>query len=121
MDGSYFPCLSRSENWCYDAVYFLRMHMVKSTSLLLGCITILLLRRLLLLLLLLLLLHPFNGLFSRTAWASRHQKGKPFWILLEQETMVGNGVSWTVLRTHFGYDLQFVTSAFKCISFFSAN
>ena len=30
-------------------------------------------------------LHPFNGLFSRTTWVSRHQKGKPFWILLEQE------------------------------------
>jgi len=40
---------------------------------------------LLLLLLLLLLIHPFNGLFSRTTWVSRHQKGKPFWILLEQE------------------------------------
>jgi len=38
-------------------------------------------------LLLLLLLHLFNGLFSRTTWASRHQKGKPFWILLEQEMM----------------------------------
>ena len=35
----------------------------------------------------LLLLHPFNGLFSRTTWVSRHQKGEPFWILLEQETM----------------------------------
>jgi len=35
----------------------------------------------------LLLLHPFNGLFSRTIWLSRHQKGKPFWILLEQEIM----------------------------------
>jgi len=23
------------------------------------------------------LLHPFNGLFSRTTWVSRHQKGKP--------------------------------------------
>ena len=32
-------------------------------------------------------LHPFNGLFSRTTWVSRHQKGKPFWILLEQEIM----------------------------------
>jgi len=31
---------------------------------------------------LLLLLHLFNGLFS---WVSWHQKGKPFWILLEQE------------------------------------
>jgi len=30
-------------------------------------------------------LHPFNGNFSRTTWVSRHQKGKPFWILLEQE------------------------------------
>ena len=31
--------------------------------------------------------HPFNGLFSRTTWVSQHQKGKPFWILLEQEMM----------------------------------
>ena len=38
-------------------------------------------------LLLLLLLHPFNGLFSRTTWVCQHQKGKPFWILLEQEMM----------------------------------
>jgi len=33
------------------------------------------------------LLHPFNGLFSRTTWVSRRQKGKPFWILLDQEMM----------------------------------
>jgi len=33
----------------------------------------------------LLLLHPFNGLISRTTWVSWHQKGKPFWILLEQQ------------------------------------
>ena len=39
-------------------------------------------------LLLLLLLHPFNGLSSRTTWVNWHQKGKPFWILLEQE-MIG--------------------------------
>jgi len=38
-------------------------------------------------LLLLLLLHPFNGVFSRTTWVSRHHKGKPFWILLEQVMM----------------------------------
>jgi len=37
--------------------------------------------------LLLLLLHPFNGLFSSSTWVSRHQKGKPFWILLQQEMM----------------------------------
>jgi len=42
---------------------------------------------LLLLTLLLLLLHPCNGLISRTIWVSLHQKGKPFWILLEQEMM----------------------------------
>jgi len=40
-----------------------------------------------LLLLLLLLLHLLNGLFYRTTWVSRHQKGKSFWILLEQEMM----------------------------------
>jgi len=33
------------------------------------------------------LLHPFNGLFSRTTWVSWHQKGKPFWILLQREMM----------------------------------
>jgi len=38
-------------------------------------------------------LHPFNGLFSRTTWVSRHQKGKPFWILPEQEMMGGSGIS----------------------------
>jgi len=53
------------------------------------------------------LLHPFNGLFSRTYWVRRHQKGKPFWILLEQEMM---GWQWhqldhmqitcTSLQTH---------------------
>ena len=37
--------------------------------------------------LLLLVLHPFNGLFPRTTWVSRHQKGKLFWILLEQDVM----------------------------------
>jgi len=38
--------------------------------------------------LLLLPLRLFNGIFSKTTWVSRHQKGKPFWILLEQEMMV---------------------------------
>jgi len=33
------------------------------------------------------MLHLFNGLFFRTSWVSQHQKGKPFWILLEQEMM----------------------------------
>jgi len=30
----------------------------------------------------------FNGLFSRTTWVSQHQKGKPFWILLDKQ-MIG--------------------------------
>jgi len=34
-----------------------------------------------------LLLHYIHltAFFSRTTWVSRHQKGKPFWILLEEE------------------------------------
>jgi len=44
-------------------------------------------------------LHPFNSLFSRTTWVSRHQKGKPFWILLEQEMMGGSGISWTICKS----------------------
>jgi len=40
------------------------------------------------LLLILLLFYPINSLLSRTTWVSQHQKGKPFWILLEQE-MIG--------------------------------
>jgi len=31
------------------------------------------------------LLHPFSSHFSRTTWVSWHQKGKPFWMLLEQK------------------------------------
>jgi len=39
-------------------------------------------------LVLLLYLHPFNGLFQdNPCWVSRHQKGKPFWILMKQEVM----------------------------------
>jgi len=47
----------------------------------------------------LLLLHPFNGLFSRTTWVNRYQKGKTSLILMRQE-MMGfwdvNGISWTI-------------------------
>jgi len=41
------------------------------------------------------LLHPFDSLFSRTTWLSWHQKGKTFWILLEQEMM---GSQWHQLH-----------------------
>jgi len=44
---------------------------------------------------LLLLLHLFNGLFPRTTWVRWHQKGKPLWILLEQEMM---GLQWHQLN-----------------------
>jgi len=42
--------------------------------------------------------HQFNGPFSGTIRVSRYQKGKPIWILLEQETVSGNGISWTICR-----------------------
>jgi len=38
------------------------------------------------------LLHPFNGLFSST------RKEEPFWILMKQEMMGGNGNSWTIFK-----------------------
>jgi len=38
-------------------------------------------------------LHPFSGLFFRTTWIHRHQKGRPFWILLKQEKMGGSDIS----------------------------
>ena len=38
--------------------------------------------------------HPFNGPLSGTTRVSRHQNGKPIWILLKQETVSGSGISW---------------------------
>jgi len=34
-----------------------------------------------------LLYYYYLTAFFRTTWVNRHQKGKPFWILLEQEMM----------------------------------
>ena len=34
-----------------------------------------------------------------TTWVSRHQKGKPFWILLKQEMTGGSGISWTICKS----------------------
>ena len=42
---------------------------------------------------------PFNGLFSRTTWVSRYQKGKPIWILLQQETVSSSGISWAICKS----------------------
>ena len=47
----------------------------------------------------LLQLQPFNGLFSRTTWVSRYQKVKPIWILLEQKTVSGSGISWAICKS----------------------
>jgi len=41
----------------------------------------------------------FSGLFSRTTWVSRHQRGKPLWILMKQEMIGGNGISWTICKS----------------------
>ena len=54
--------------------------------------------------------HTFNGLFSRTTWVSRHQKGKPFWILLKQEMMDSSGISWTICKSFAPHSRQTTTS-----------
>jgi len=43
--------------------------------------------------------HPFNGPFSGTTQVGRYQKGKPIWILLEQETVSGSGISWATCKS----------------------
>jgi len=47
------------------------------------------------------ILHPFNGLFSRTTWVSRYQKGKTSLDLNEaRDDGVWNGsaISWTICK-----------------------
>jgi len=49
----------------------------------------------------LLLLHPFNGLFSRTTWVSRYQKGKTSLDLKDTRNDVVLGcssISWTICK-----------------------
>ena len=41
----------------------------------------------------------FNGPFSGTTQVSRYQKGKPIWILLNQETVSGSGISWALCKS----------------------
>ena len=40
--------------------------------------------------------HRFNGPLSGTTQVSRYQKVKPIWILLKQETVSGNSISWDI-------------------------
>jgi len=41
----------------------------------------------------------FNRLFSRTAWVSWHQKGKPFCILMKEEMMGWQWHCWTICKS----------------------
>jgi len=43
--------------------------------------------------------HSFNGPFKGTTRVNQYQKGKPIWILLEQETVSGSGISWAVCKS----------------------
>ena len=43
--------------------------------------------------------HTFNGPFSGTTRVSWYQKVKPIWILLEQETVSGSGISWAICKS----------------------
>ena len=49
-----------------------------------------------------LLIHPFNGLFSRTTWVSRYQKGKTSLDLNDARDdggfCDGSGISWTIYK-----------------------
>jgi len=46
-------------------------------------------------------LHPFNGVFSRTTWVRRYQKGKTSLDLNEARDVGvwdGSGISWTIRK-----------------------
>ena len=43
--------------------------------------------------------HTFNGPLSGTTQVSWYQKVKPIWILLEQETVSGSGISWAICKS----------------------
>ena len=47
------------------------------------------------------LLHPFNGLFCRTTWVSRYQKGKTFLDFNEarDDGVAVSGIDWTVRKS----------------------
>jgi len=42
---------------------------------------------------------PFNGPFTRTSWVSRYQKGKTNLILVKQEMVSVNGISWAICNS----------------------
>jgi len=59
-----------------------------------------------------LLLHPFNGLFSRTTWISRYQKGNTSLDLNEarDDGLLGcSGISWTICKQSAPHSRQITT------------
>jgi len=55
-----------------------------------------------------------------TTWVSRHQKGKPFWILLKQEMMGGSGISWTRCKS-FAPQTKQITTPVPITHFFTGQ
>ena len=56
-------------------------------------------------------LHPFNGLFSRTTWVSRYQKGKTSLDLNKlRDDGDGSGISWTACKQTSPCSRQITTS-----------
>jgi len=56
--------------------------------------------------------HPFNGLFSRTTWVSRYQKGKTTLDLNEtrDDGAVGcSGIRWTICKQSVPHSRQITT------------
>jgi len=56
-------------------------------------------------------LHSFNGLFSRTAWVSRHQKSrtilvKPIWIYWSKRQWVSEASAGPYANLHLAPDIQ---------------
>ena len=43
--------------------------------------------------------HPFNGPFLGLPRSAGTRKVKPIWILLEQETVSGSGISWAICKS----------------------
>jgi len=117
--------VSCPKNWWtdFDVLFYMSHDMFLCKGCLLGVAMIAPVLKFLVALisLLLLVLHPFNGLFPRTTWVSRHQKGKLFWILLEQEMMLvracphalasiyGSGTSWTICKSFAPRSRQIIT------------
>jgi len=43
--------------------------------------------------------HTFNGPLYRTTRVNRYQKVKPMWIIRNQKTVSGSGISWAICKS----------------------